>query len=107
MNKKQKPKNCWEFLQCGREYDSRNPDKKDICPVSQDQSSDGINRGKGAGRFCWTIAGTYCNRGIQGSFAKKFFSCLECSFFQKVQEEEDRGFILYIPDKKNRHNEEQ
>jgi len=46
------------------------------------------NHGKNAGRFCWAVAGTYCNGKVQGSFAEKLKNCAKCDFFKKVQSEE-------------------
>ncbi len=87
-------KNCWEVLQCGREPGGENADEAGTCPAAVNKSFDGTNKGNMAGRFCWTVAGTYCNGEIQGIFAHKFEDCLRCSFFKKVQREEDRAFIL-------------
>lgn len=93
-----KRKNCWEVLQCGRESGGDKVTEQGQCPVAQHILSDGINKGKMAGRICWTVAGTYCHGAIQGSFAHKFEDCLNCSFFQMVQKEEDRAFVLLPPE---------
>lgn len=81
-------KNCWEFLECGREPGGEKSLKSGICPASIDTSSDGLNGGKNGGRICWAISGTFCAKKIQGHFAKRQLSCRSCSFFKKVKEEE-------------------
>jgi hypothetical protein len=80
--------NCWEFLKCGREPGGKNIDKLGICPATTDTSADGSNAGKNGGRICWAISGTYCNKKMQGLFAKRQLSCRSCIFFKKVKEEE-------------------
>ncbi len=89
-NKKplQKRLNCWEVLLCGREPGGKNAAKDGVCPAAADQSFDGINAGKCGGRICWAVAGTFCGGCVQGTFAEKRFSCLQCDFYQMVQEEE-------------------
>jgi len=81
--------NCWEFKKCGREAGGENTGELGVCPASLDESSDGVNGGKCAGRICWAIAGTLCDGELQGSFASKLPSCLSCDFFQHVLREED------------------
>ncbi|MBW2088524.1 MAG: protein kinase [Deltaproteobacteria bacterium] len=80
--------NCWEFLKCGREPGGEKANKLGICPAADDVSFDGINSGKNGGRICWAVAGTFCDGNIQGTFAEKRDSCLSCSFYKTVQEEE-------------------
>ena len=83
-----KPLNCWEVMMCGREKGGKNSAKNGVCPAAADQSFDGINSGKCGGRICWAVAGTFCGGCVQGSFADKRPSCLNCDFYQMVQEEE-------------------
>jgi CRP-like cAMP-binding protein len=80
--------NCWEVMMCGREKGGKNSAKDGVCPAAADQSFDGINSGKCGGRFCWAVAGTFCDGCVQGSFADKRPSCLNCDFYHMVQEEE-------------------
>lgn len=54
----------------------------------------GVHGGINAGRSCWVVAGTLCNGEVQGSFARKYASCIECSFYRLVKAEEYPGFIL-------------
>ncbi len=87
-------KNCWEYMQCGREPGGSNADELGICPVTVAFLYDGINGGKIAGRFCWPVAGTFCNGNIQGIFAIKLKDCLKCPFFKIVAREEGKSFIF-------------
>ena len=75
-------------MQCGREPGGANAADLGVCPAAVDNSFDGINRGRNAGRFCWAVAGTFCGGKVQGSFAEKRSSCLSCEFFHKVRTEE-------------------
>ena len=87
--------NCWDFKKCGRGPKDDSADKKSVCPVAQSGSYDGINGGKYAGRFCWAVAGTFCNnKGRQGAFVEKFNDCLKCNFLQQVDIEEGRFLVL-------------
>jgi len=80
--------NCWEVMRCGREKGGQNIAQYGVCPAAADESFEGINSGKCAGRICWAVAGTLCGGCVQGSFAEKRTSCLNCDFYQMVQEEE-------------------
>lgn len=87
-------KNCWEYMECGREPGGRNADELGVCPASTTLSYDGINGGKRAGRFCWSVAGTFCNDDIQGTFAAKIKDCLKCSFFLNVARQEGKSLVF-------------
>ncbi|MES9843420.1 MAG: two-CW domain-containing protein [Candidatus Sedimenticola sp. PURPLELP] len=86
------PVNCWEFFKCGREPGGDNARSLGICPTATQQQSDGINKGKAAGRVCWSVNHSHC---IQ-SIGEKFTKCLQCPFFHKVQDEEGRNFRLEL-----------
>ncbi len=73
---------------CGREPGGKNAKLAGVCPAAVDISFDGINSGTYGGRICWAVAGTFCGGCTQGSFAEKRASCLECNFYEMVQEEE-------------------
>ena len=73
---------------CGREQGGKNSAEYGLCPAAADQSFDGINSGKCGGRICWAVAGTFCGGCTQGSFVDKRPSCLNCDFYQMVQDEE-------------------
>jgi hypothetical protein len=81
-------KNCWEYMECGREPGGKNADELGICPASTALLYDGINGGARAGRFCWPVAGTFCNGELQGTFAVKLKDRLKCPFFMTVAREE-------------------
>ena len=59
-----------------------------ICPAAIDSTFNGLNSGKNGGRICWAVAGTFCNGEVQGSYVEKQVSCMSCSFFTLVKEEE-------------------
>ena len=90
--------NCWEVKNCGRELAKKNIKDFEVCPVIQDSKYSNINNGINAGRICWTISGTFCNNKVQGTFAKKILSCLECDFFLQVSQEEKENFKMFIPE---------
>ncbi len=88
--------NCWEFKKCGRQPQGHNVDLLGLCPASLEERLDGTHDGVNAGRACWVIAGTLCGGEEQGTFAKKYESCKECDFYNKVREEEHYSFELSI-----------
>jgi len=83
-------RNCWEFRNCGREPGGLNVDELGICPAATNKCYHGVNRGKAGGRFCWNIDGTLCRKTSE----KKQALCADCSFFQEVEQQEGRFFIL-------------
>ncbi len=85
-------KNCWEVMECGREPDGSRVFELGVCPVAIWHVHDGRNGGVNAGRMCWTVAGTFCNGEIQGSFAEKQLTCLGCKFLKQVIKEEGDSF---------------
>lgn len=87
-------RNCWEEKQCGREPGGAHIDELGICPAALPGHGAGINGGTYRGRICWAIAGTLCHGTIQGTYARKLLSCLECPFMSQVHEEEGRNFVL-------------
>ena len=87
-------KNCWEFMDCGRELGGKNAKELGICPAFESGDNNGINDGEHAGRSCWMRAGTFCKGEVQGEFSKKIFACLECAFFKQVMDEEGENFTL-------------
>ena len=80
--------NCWEFMKCGREPGGSSVEKLGVCPVTTDDSLDGVHGGRNAGRACWVMAGTFGNGSAACKFAPGKDTCLECAFFNKVKEEE-------------------
>jgi hypothetical protein len=89
--------NCWEFKECGREPGGKEVSQLGECPAAKMGEGDGINDGECRGRVCWAISGTFCGGKIQGSFAQKQDSCLDCDFFNKVEKEEGDEFHLLLP----------
>lgn len=86
--------NCWEIMKCGRQKDGENVKNLGLCTAALSSEYDGVNKGKHGGRFCWVITGTLCNGEVQGTYAKKLNSCLDCMFLKQVIEEQGRFFIL-------------
>jgi PAS domain S-box-containing protein len=87
-------KNCWEVIKCGQEPGGKNVHKLGVCPAALPNQYEGINEGKYCGRFCWTVAGTFCGGQLQGSYANKLEDCLKCEFLKQVHKDEDKYFIL-------------
>lgn len=86
-------KNCWEFMECGRELLGKNVKELGICPAATYEKLDGANGGINAGRTCWLIAGTFCGGEIQGTFARKCQNCIECEFYRSVNSEEKNYYV--------------
>ena len=82
-------KNCWEIMKCGREPGGKNEKELGVCPAAIEVKANGIHSGKNGGRSCWAIAGTMCEGKVEGSFAQKFDTCMNCKFYKQVTEEED------------------
>jgi eukaryotic-like serine/threonine-protein kinase len=94
-------RNCWEVKKCGREPGGQMVGQDGVCPAASDGTFDGINSGRCGGRICWAVAGTLCGGRAQGTFAEKRASCLNCEFYQLVQNEEGkkstrRKFLHFI-----------
>jgi hypothetical protein len=87
-------KNCWEHKRCGRESGGENEKDLGVCPAASESKLDGIHGGINAGRACWVVAGTFCGNGVQGTFAKKLPDCIECDFYNLIEEEEEPKFIV-------------
>ena len=62
--------NCWEFKQCGREAGGAKARELGVCPAYPNH-----------GHSCAVLAGTLCGGKVQGSFAQKLSSCMQCQFF--------------------------
>jgi hypothetical protein len=91
--------NCWEYKKCGREPGVVNVDQLGERTAATDVRADSIHGGINGGRVCWVVTGTFCDGNVQGSFASKLSSCLECEFYKHVANEEmvfkDNSDILY------------
>jgi hypothetical protein len=84
--------NCWEVKRCGREPGGSKTRDLGVCPAATNTKATGLNRGSYGGRACWAIGGTLCGGKVQGSFASKMVSCMECEFYLSVRIEEGQGF---------------
>ena len=62
--------NCWEFVKCGREPNGAKAKELGVCPAYPDH-----------GQHCAWTTGTLCGGAVQGSFAMKFRSCMECEYY--------------------------
>lgn len=82
-------------MKCGKESldDDCFFSEDGTCPASSDLYMDGVNDGKNAGRACWAVAGTLCNDVVQGDYASKIRSCMDCEFYVRVREEEGDRFV--------------
>jgi hypothetical protein len=92
--KKKEIKNCWEYMQCGREPGGNKADELGVCPVTTAERFNGVNGGENGGRFCWFVSGTLCKGEVQGTFARKLGNCLGCPFYLLVEKEEGRYLVL-------------
>ncbi len=70
-------------MNCGR-GPGNTQSKCDQCPATKPSSLDGFNQGINAGRACWLVAGTFCNKKVAGTYAEKKNSCMECDFYRAV-----------------------
>ena len=86
-------KNCWEFMECGREPGGTVVDELGVCPAAVEKKLDTFNQGKNGGRSCWGVSGTMCFGYVEGSFAKKIGNCMHCEFFKIVQQEEGNEWV--------------
>ena len=87
--------NCWEFKKCGREINGENAESLGVCPACTETKTNGINNGKNGGRCCWAIAGTLCDKKVQGSFAEKVSNCMKCDFYKLVwKEQQENNYTL-------------
>lgn len=89
-------RNCWEYMDCGREIGGSQVDEMGICPAARAANFDGVNQGQNAGRFCWAIDETLCDSVIHSTIADKALTCMACEFYHVVvQEERQSGLILH------------
>lgn len=61
--------NCWDYMKCNRDRDN-----SDKCPAYPH-----------FGRICWSVAGTFCQGKVRGTFAQKLEDCRSCRFYQRIQ----------------------
>ena len=89
-------RNCWEFMECGREDGGVNARRLGVCPASTEYRLDGVHGGMNAGRACWLISGTLCGEEEQGTFVQKQDSCTHCVFYLHVGREEKTNFKIAL-----------
>ncbi len=94
--------NCWEVKKCGREPGGSRALELGICPAAEMEHYSGINRGKNGGRVCWAIVGTLCGGKVQGVFAEKVATCMNCDFYKAVEQQEGRDFRHALLPKENK-----
>ena len=80
--------NCWEVKKCGRERGGFRVSELGVCPASTETRTNGLHHGINGGRACWAVTGTFCGGKVQGAFAAKLTSCMDCQFYKQVSEEE-------------------
>jgi hypothetical protein len=86
--KRKRRVNCWEFKRCGRQPEGSHCHDLGVCPATTTEHLDRLHGGTNGGRACWFIVGTLCDGDVQGTYAKKYKSCVYCDFYKKVKEEE-------------------
>ncbi len=84
--------NCWEFKKCGRDPGGARVARLGICPASIETRVSRVNDGVNGGRACWAVTGTLCGGEVQGTFAVKLISCMECEFYKRVMKEEGSAY---------------
>lgn len=89
--------NCWDLTSCGRGPGGNKISEFGVCPAVTNSILDGLNNGDHGGRICWSVAGTFCEGSIRGTFAQKRMTCLNCGVFKQIREEEGLSFILLPP----------
>jgi signal transduction histidine kinase len=67
---------CWEFTKCGVE--NAEGAAQMMCPAYPNY-----------GRICWSIAGTFCGKKVNGAIAQKIGNCKKCQFYQHVAVSKD------------------
>lgn len=79
------PKNCWEFMNCGRGEGGVRAAEKDVCPVASFTPAEGFLGGKNGGRACCYIAGIFASGAVQGTQKVVSKSCFTCAFYHKLK----------------------
>ncbi|HSQ67809.1 MAG TPA: HAMP domain-containing sensor histidine kinase [Polyangiaceae bacterium] len=93
--------NCWEVMGCGRQEGGPKAAELGVCPAAKLGPYSGVNGGKNGGRVCWAVAGTFCGGEVQGTFASKATTCMECKVFALVRREQGASFGLLPPAQTN------
>ena len=89
--------NCWEYMQCGREFGGSRVEELGTCAAATQAEWDGVHGGTNAGRYCWAITGTLCGGQVQGLYACKMLDCVaRCPFYRTVSKQEGLAFTRLI-----------
>ena len=84
--------NCWEYHDCGRQKDGMFATQLGECPVSTAMKYDGLNEGHGAGRACWMVMDSACQRDARSKGRSN--PCHQCSFYRRVLFEEEEKVVF-------------
>ena len=66
-------------------------DKLGVCPVPAAMKYDGQNDGIGAGRVCWVVPNSACQK---NRLTRQINSCFECTFYKRVVFEEEENVLF-------------
>ncbi len=80
-------KNCWEFMECGREAGGARSSELGVCPASVATMADGFLEGHNGGRACVYITGTMCGGWSDPAQPEMKESCHSCPFQTMLDEE--------------------
>lgn len=72
--------NCWEFKKCGRQAGGPKANEMGVCPAYPSH-----------GTQCAKRTGTLCGGKVQGSFAMKLGSCMQCDFYKSEHYDRKNG----------------
>ena len=89
----QEKKNCWEYMDCGREPGGSACESKGVCAASVEAALDGIHGGLNGGRACWVAAGVLSDGPEEGTFVPASL-CVFCPFYDHVIKEEGSSFTF-------------
>lgn len=84
---------CWQAKKCGREPGGAKVAELGVCAASTFKRLDGVHHGRNGGRACWALSGTLCGGKVQGTFAAKLATCLDCAFYKQVKAEEGPSLL--------------
>jgi hypothetical protein len=71
MDSNGKFRNCWEFMNCGREMAGEKAAELGVCPAWPNH-----------GRVCAHVIGTLCGGQVEGCCAATISDCRDCDFFK-------------------------
>lgn len=79
-------------MKCGLGPNGDKTESQGTCPAPKTKILNGLNGGINGGRACWAISGTFCNGKVEGKFASKVPTCLQCDFYKLVCREQGASF---------------